>query len=127
MFMEEHNAMFTQMKKAREEQGFTLIELLITIVVVGILAAVVVLSIDGLTNTGATSACKTSKDAAEAASQVYYANHSSTWPTSFTVMNGNELNPSSDVTVAADTITHGSDWTLTATWSATAAPTFVCS
>ena len=37
----------------REERGFTLIELLIAIVVVGILTAVAIVGIAGLTNKGA--------------------------------------------------------------------------
>jgi prepilin-type N-terminal cleavage/methylation domain-containing protein len=116
--------MFEQMKKAREEEGFTLIELLITIVVVGILAAVVVLSISGLTDTGAKSACKTTRDAATTATQVYYANHNA-WPTSFDDMKGHELaDPGTDVTMSGTTVSHGSDWTLT--MHAGTPPTYTC-
>jgi len=50
-----------QAKKAAQETngGFTLIELLIVIVVLGILAAVVVFSLGGVTATSAQAACKT--------------------------------------------------------------------
>ena len=57
-----------------KEQGFTLIELLVAIVVVGILTAVAIVGIGGLTNKGNNAACSTSVDAARAASAVYYAN-----------------------------------------------------
>ena len=42
----------------RSEKGFTLIELLIAIVVVGILTAVAIVGIGGLTNTGKTASCQ---------------------------------------------------------------------
>ena len=58
----------------REEQGFTLIELLIAIVVVGILTAVAIVGIAGLTDNGEDSACAATEDAAKAAQAVYYAN-----------------------------------------------------
>ncbi len=49
-----------QAKKAAQENngGFTLIELLIVIVVLGILAAVVVFSLGGVTGTSAVAACQ---------------------------------------------------------------------
>jgi prepilin-type N-terminal cleavage/methylation domain-containing protein len=67
----------------KREQGFTLIELLIAIVVVGILTAVAIVGIAGLTNKGNNSACAATLDAARTASSVYYANHSGTYPSSF--------------------------------------------
>jgi len=42
----------------RGEQGFTLIELLIVIIILGILAAIVVFSVKGITNKGDKSACQ---------------------------------------------------------------------
>ena len=69
-----------QYMERRNEKGFTLIELLIAIVVVGILAAVAIIGIGGLTNTGEDSACKASADAAKAAAAAFYANNDNTWP-----------------------------------------------
>ena len=60
--------------KERRDEGFTLIELLIAIVVVGILTAVVIVGIGGLTDTGKKSACQASRDAAKAAAAVHYNN-----------------------------------------------------
>jgi prepilin-type N-terminal cleavage/methylation domain-containing protein len=42
----------------RKDEGFTLIELLIVIVILGILAAVVVFAVNGITDRGEKSACK---------------------------------------------------------------------
>ena len=61
--------------KRREdnEGGFTLIELLLVIIILGILAAVVVFSVRGVSDRGQSSACKTSKATATAALEAYYA------------------------------------------------------
>ncbi|MFN8104138.1 MAG: prepilin-type N-terminal cleavage/methylation domain-containing protein [Acidimicrobiia bacterium] len=55
------------------EGGFTLIELLIVIVILGILAAVVVFSVSGITNSGAEGACKTDVKSVEVALEAYRA------------------------------------------------------
>jgi prepilin-type N-terminal cleavage/methylation domain-containing protein len=111
--------------KERREEGFTLIELLIAIVVVGILTAVVIVGIGGLTDNGKSSACAASRDAAKTAAAVHKANTGS-WPTAFTDYTAAELD-TTDVTVAATTLKHGTDWTLTGTFSATTPPALVCS
>lgn len=61
--------------KQREENdgGFTLIELLLVIIILGILAAVVVFSVRGVSDRGQASACKTSKQTTIAALETYYA------------------------------------------------------
>ena len=62
-----------QIDGEREDKGFTLIEILIAIVLVGILSAVAVVGISNLVSKGTASACTASKDAAKAASAVYFA------------------------------------------------------
>ncbi len=60
--------------------GFTLIELLIVIVIIGILAAIVVFSVSGVTNNAAAAACKQTLNEAQTAVEAYYANNSNTYP-----------------------------------------------
>lgn len=55
------------------QQGFTLIELLIVIVVLGVVAAIVVASVAGITDRGNESACKTDVQAVTNAEMAYYA------------------------------------------------------
>ena len=61
-------------------EGFTLIELLIVIVIIGILAAIVVFSVSGVTNNGAASACKQTLNEAQTAVEAFYANNGNTYP-----------------------------------------------
>ena len=55
------------------DEGFTLIELLIVIVILGILAAVVVFAVGGITDRGADSACQADFKTLEVAVEAYYA------------------------------------------------------
>jgi prepilin-type N-terminal cleavage/methylation domain-containing protein len=57
----------------RDEEGFTLIELLIVIVILGILAAVVVLSVGGISNKGEESACKAELNTLRTAQEANFA------------------------------------------------------
>ena len=68
----------------QDDKGFTLIEILIAIVLVGILSAVAVVGISNLVSKGSTSACTASRDSATAASAVYFAANSNTYPINFT-------------------------------------------
>ncbi len=56
------------------ERGFTLVELLVVIVILGILAAVVVFAVGGITNSSKSSACKIEVRTINTATQAYYAN-----------------------------------------------------
>jgi general secretion pathway protein G len=64
-------------KRMRDERGFTLIELLVVIVILGILAAVVVFAISGLTDKGEGSSCKIDTRTIRTAEEAYYANSNS--------------------------------------------------
>lgn len=57
----------------REDRGFTLIELLIVIIILGVLAAVVVFSVRGITNNSEEAACKTEVRTVETAVEAAYA------------------------------------------------------
>jgi general secretion pathway protein G len=66
--------MYQRIRKAMKEQsGFTLIELLIVIVILGILAAIVVFSVSGITDRGKSSACKSDVATVTTAVEAYYA------------------------------------------------------
>jgi prepilin-type N-terminal cleavage/methylation domain-containing protein len=70
--------MYESLRKARErkgtgEGGFTLIEILIIIVILGILAAIVVLAIGGLAGKSKTAACDAEEKTIVTAEDAYHA------------------------------------------------------
>jgi prepilin-type N-terminal cleavage/methylation domain-containing protein len=69
----------------RQDGGFTLIELLIVIVILGVLAAIVVFSVRGITDRGQVSACRADVKTAAVAVEAYYARNGS-YPASLAVL-----------------------------------------
>jgi general secretion pathway protein G len=70
----EGESVLQRLRAAREnESGFTLIELLIVIVILGVLAGIVVFSVQFMTTRGAQAACKTEAKTVEVAVEAYYA------------------------------------------------------
>jgi len=70
------------MEKARQrriagEGGFTLVELIVVIAILGILAAIVVFAVGGITNKGQTEADKTTCSVLQTAEEAYFAKNSS--------------------------------------------------
>jgi general secretion pathway protein G len=56
------------------QKGFTLVELLVVIVILGVLAAVVVFAVGGITNSSKSSACKIEVRTVNTATQAFFAN-----------------------------------------------------
>jgi general secretion pathway protein G len=70
--------MFEHIRKARQnEEGFTLIELLMVIVILGVLSAVVVFAVGGITDKGNTAACKSDLKTVAVAAEAFYAQNGS--------------------------------------------------
>ena len=95
----------------KNDKGFTLVELLIVIVILGILAAVTVFAVRGITTKSQTNSCAVEKRAIETATEAYFVDTGADAAT-MAVLVGTYLrtNPS-----ARWTLTAGSPPTITAT------------
>lgn len=65
--------MIQRLSKKRGEEGFTLIELLVVIIILGILAAVVVFAVGGITDKGQTDACAVDARTIRTAQEAHFA------------------------------------------------------
>lgn len=83
------------------DAGFTLIELLIVIIILGILAAIVVFSVTGITDKGKTSACKAGVNAVNVAIEADYAQNGTVAKTIGTLVTDGFLHADSTFTTAA--------------------------
>ena len=113
--------MINTLRKRRGDEGFTLIELLIVIVILGILAAVVVISVSGITDRGGKSACQASRTSVLTAGEAFYAQNG-TYPANAAALVPTFLNPAG-ATVAVNTVSSTSGgWSLTYTPGAVGTP-----
>ena len=83
VFERHHEIMERRKSGEASEYGFTLIELLIVIIVLGILAAIVVFSLSGVSGESKTAACTTDAKSVEIAADAYEAK-TGAWPTTIT-------------------------------------------
>ena len=105
------------------EAGFTLIELLIVIIVLGILAAIVIFSLTGVSGQSQVAACNTDAKSVETAVAAYQAQNAGSNPANMTALVGTYLHqaPSATTTSQGYAITvDGSGNTLVTTKTITA-------
>lgn len=107
-------------KRANEEAGFTLIELLVVIVILGILAAVVVFSVGGITDRGKKSACQATKTAILTASEANYAQNGTN--PDLAALQAAGFISSGGGSIAGNVFTSGNGWTVTLTPGVPPAP-----
>lgn len=100
------------------DEGFTLIELLIVIVILGILAAIVVFSVAGLTNRGDVAACQSDVKTVAVAEEAFYAQTGGYAATSAALKSAGFIHndPGAEVTIA---ITAGPPASVSVTGSGT--------
>ena len=108
--------MLERLRKGKGEQGFTLIELLIVIIILGILAAIVVFAVGGITDRGQLSACDTDKKTLQTAEEANYAKLASYTTEAGLVANGRLAEPSilHDITTTPPASLTATAYTVTA-------------
>jgi prepilin-type N-terminal cleavage/methylation domain-containing protein len=99
--------------------GFTLVELLVTIVILGVVSAVVVFAVGGLRAQGQSSACATDRSALEAALEAHRA-HTGTYAGEAELVAAGQLRTESSL---HDVVLDGDGYTLAATGSCADADT----
>lgn len=113
----EQEMLETLRRKRAEEGGFTLIELLLVIVILGVLAAVVVLSVRGITDRGESAACGATYTATVTALEAYYAQEGE-YPDDLASLVPTFLTQGNGVTIDGGQIS-ASNWTLSYTGGGT--------
>lgn len=91
--------------------GFTIVELLVVIVVIGILAAITIVSYTGITSKANSSSDKQDASSVLSSALAYYVDNNSTFPTTLTTAGFNTNNTAklpSDITMTAGVLTPGS-------------------
>lgn len=78
--------------KSVNQKGFTIVELLVVIVVIGILAAITMVSYSGVTTKAKTTAAKSNASSVRSVIETYYADNAAnagngSWPTDYTYVN----------------------------------------
>ena len=96
-----------------DESGFTLIELLVVIVIIGVLSAVVVFSVAGISDRGNDSACKADKKTVTVAQEANFAQKGAYASEADLVTNGFLESQSKLYNTAASGTPAGSDFTIT--------------
>ena len=81
-----HTLLEARRASTREQRGFTLVELLVVILILGVLAAVVVFSVGGITDHGKNSACLTEVQEVRTAIEAYKAQNNNTKPASLATL-----------------------------------------
>lgn len=79
--------MISNIKKLGHDRGFTIVELLVVIVVIGILAAITIVSYGGVTNRAYTSTAQNAADSVASKATVYFTESSSNYyPTTYATL-----------------------------------------
>jgi prepilin-type N-terminal cleavage/methylation domain-containing protein len=124
-----NKAMYLRIKESKEKEGgFTLIELLIVVVILGILAAVVILASGGFKDKGAVESCRVNISTIKTAAEAFRSDDpAGNYPATFAELQAPvkyfDNNGVTHGALAAD-ILSGKGWKTTVTFAAATAPSF---